>query len=931
MPLNRGGTAIAKRFRGTQEIAKKYRGTQLIWENKPPSLMPASGATTPYVTMYIGSSTTEGIIGATDEHHNYVNHFSPMVVAHAQDGISTRKVYKQNSGTATRPTDNGLWFFNAGIGGRTAADYVDSGVLSLANSITPNLFIHMIGSNDYKNQVNPATYQSQIQTVINNLRSRSAANAKHILVHSYIRLDVTGPQTYEWDDYRARLDALASANSDVVAIRVDDLFAARGVFKGSNDPQDLIHDGDNIHATNAGYKFLAESMALRLNMNLRRGQKIWELDPDSLSLADGSAVDSLPTTAGTLETTAATQSGDQRPILVHGAINGRKALKFDGVNDSIGASFSKSYGFPVTQVIVYRPNAGGGPARPIFSRTTGDHMGYIYAFDTEGAGDNTVLQAPSNAAQAKSSFMLNKTQWQVLVIVYEASDDQRVYTNNINPRASETQAPDLSHGPFMTSQRLGSRTNLDAFSPMDLAYARLYQGALTQSEVEAVLSEMGTRFGITISTDPWPSAPPPPATGTDDYAKAFTDNNGDLINTSGWVDHSYSSGQYHQYQGRLVPSGVGNYRTWNNYYYNVQGASKFQYARATIFAPPGSADQRGGVGLVIGHTGTQAIFCKVATNGNWYVYVGPSGNNNSDQADPTFLASGPIGRTINAGDEMIATITKDSRLHFYLANYELTDPAGVDVSSIALGRMKGVIISQTNAGEIADFRCGSLTDQPGQVEYIERTYAQASTSGTSAAWSIPLPPNRQNGDLMVCVLALHNASVNTPGGWSLQTRRTTTAAPRVAIFTRNVDGSEGSTVTLTQTKTANTPAPGCVMLFRNNIPQGSQQIAVAAPNAGTSGTAHTGVAVTNGSDDRALTVRVATSSLAGAAPGNAYTWGAGPTEMIEDMGTVINDPTFTAAWQRPSGSGSQAAVTATHYSSRPWGTAAFVIYSIPIT
>lgn len=900
-----------------------------------------SGATKPYVVMYIGSSTTEGVIGATDEHHNYVNNFSPMVVANAMDSYSTTKVNKQNSGTATRPTSNGLWFYNAGIGGRTAADYVDSGVQSLANSLTPNLFIHMIGSNDYKDQVNPSTYQSNIQTAINNLRSRSAAGARHILVHSYVRLDVNGAQTYEWDAYKARLTALANANADVTMIAVDDLFAAQGVYKGSNDPNDLVFDGDGIHCTNKGYKFLAECMAQRLNMKLHRAEKIWELDPDSLVAANGSQVDTLLPTTGVLETTPATQSGSGRPTLVYNAVNGRKSLKFDGVDDSIAASFSRSYGFPVTQVIVYRPNSGGSSPRPIYSRTTSAHQGYIYGFDTEGSGNNTTLQVPSNAAQAKASFMIDKTQWQVLVVVYGVGDEQLVYTNNTNPRTSATQAPDLSHGPFMTSQRLGSRTNLDAFAAMDLAYARLYQGALTQSEVESVLNEMGSRFAIPISTTPWPTGPDAPATGTDDYSIAFTDNNGNLANTSGWVDHAYGSGTYAQYQGRLVPSGAANYRNYNNYYYNVQGASKFQYARVKIYAPPSSADQRGGVGLVIGHTGSQAIFCKVATNGNWYVYSGPSAaqttsDNNAASTDPTYLASGAIGRTVNAGDELIATITKDLRLHFYLANYELTDPAGVDVSTLTIGRMKGVIISNTNSGELSNFRCGSLDDQPGPVQYVENTYAAASTTDTTASWSIPLPPNRKKGDLMVCALSLQNANVNTPSDWTLISRRTTTAAPRLALFTRTVDGSEGSAVTLSQAKTANTPAPGCVMLFRNVPPNTIQQINVSGFNANaTAATAQAGIAVTSTSPaepNRSMVVRLATSSLAGAPiGGSVYTWGSGPTKAFEYVGSAANDPTFTAALQTMTTVGSQPAVTATHYASRIYGTAAFVINSIALT
>lgn len=726
------------------------------------NLMPASGATTPYVVMYIGSSTTEGVIGAADEHHNYVNQFSPMVVANAMDSISTRKVVKQNSGTYTRPTTNGLWFFNAGIGGRTAVDYVDSGVQALAASITPNLFIHMVGSNDYKDQVNPATYQSNMQTAINNLRSRSAAGAKHILVHSYVRLDVTGAQTYEWDAYKARLTALANANADVTMIAVDDLFAAQGVYKGSNDPNDLIHDGDGIHCTNAGYKFLAECMALRLGMNVHRGEKIWELDPDTLSTANGAEVLSWPTKAGTLEQTPAVSSSGSAPVMQTNSLNGHKTLKFDGSNDSIASAFSKSYGLPVTIFIVVKTNTGGSSPRPIFSRTTTDHMGYIYAFDQELTGDNSALQAMSNAGQAKVAFTISKSQWMVMAVVFRASDEQAVYTNNINPRAEATRSTDLSQGPFISSLRLASNTGLTNFSPMELAYARLFQGELTQSEIEANLYELGSRFGVTISTTPWPGKPPEPATGDTAYSNNFDGSDRDLT-ADGWVDRSYSSGTYKIYQGRLVPSGVANYRTYNCYYY-PQAINTWQWARVTISAPPSSADARGGIGLVLRHDTTKGVFFKVATNGNWYIYGGTS--DNADQTDPTTLlyASGSLPAVLMQGDELIATCENDV-VYFYLNN-TLLNTGGTTISGMS-GQYTGVLISQTNAGELSGFSCGAMATAPDIRSYTPGTYTvTAPSNGYADVGVIGGGGGGATGDNG---LSTANGKGGSPASWSSKT------------------------------------------------------------------------------------------------------------------------------------------------------------------
>lgn len=688
---------------GTTNVSAVYVGDMRVW---PLASMDASGNSTPFVVMYIGSSTTEGVIGATDEHHNYVNHFSAMIVTNAMDSLSTNKVIKQNSGTATRPTANGLHFFNAGIGGRTAADYVDSGVLTLTTSLTPNLVIHMVGSNDYKNQVTPATYQSNLQTAINNINTRSPG-VKHLLVHSFCRLDVTGNPTYKWEDYRDRLFNLAGANTNVGVVDISDLFAARGVYLNGPDPDDLVWDGDNIHPSNAGHKFIAEAMAQKLNMKLHRAEKIWELDPNTLSLANGAAVNSLATSAGTLEPTPATQTGTQSPTIQNSSVNGRHSLKFDGSNDSLAASFGKSYGLPVTIFVVVRTNTGGTAARPIFSRTTTDHMGYIYAFDTETATANlSRLQAVSNSPQSKNQFNMSSNGWQVLGIVFRTADDQSIYISDINPKATETSAADMTQGPFISSLRFGSNTGLTAFSPMNLAYARLYQGELTQSEIETILNELGSTFNIPINTTP-PIVYPEPATGTDVYSNDFTGTNRDLT-SDGWVDHSYSTGTYQIFQGRLVPSGVGNYRTYNAYYWNTQLASPWQYARVTIYNTPASADARGGVGLVLRHTGTEGIFFKVSTNGNWYVYHGAS--NTADQSDPSnyALANGTLPQALAPGDELIVTIEADIA-KFYLNNQLL---GIIDVKWAPKGRYTGVLISQTNAGELSNFRTGVMATAP---------------------------------------------------------------------------------------------------------------------------------------------------------------------------------------------------------------------------
>lgn len=898
-----------------------------------------SGASTPYVVMYVGSSTTEGLIGATDEHHNYVNHFSAMLLTSANDSMSTEKVIKINSGTATRPTTNGLWFYNCGLGGTTSADYIGANRQTLMSNLLPNLMIHMIGSNDYQSQMAPATYQSNIQSVINDARTR-VPGVQHLLVHSYPRLDVTGNPTYKWEDYGARLDALAAANSDVQTINVQDLYAAQGVYLNSTDPNDLVYDGDNIHSTNAGYKFLAEAMAQKAYLNLRRGQKIYELDPDTLAGADNSAVASFPTAAGTLEQTAFSQAtSGSRPLLKYNQVNGHRTVKFDGTDDQLSADLSHSYGLPMTMFVVIKPNVGGSATRPIFSRTTTNHKGYIYAFDQEINGTTSRLSAITNSPSSKYAFNMASGQYQVLGIVFRAADDQTIYVSDTYGKANETTSPDLTHGPFISSLRLGSNTGLNLWSPMDLAYMRLYQGELTQSEIEAELNSLGTRFGVTITYTP-PVVYPEPATGPVSYSYTpGANDNQDLATIASWVDQAYSTGLMFAYFGRIVPNGMGNYRVGNCYLTpTTHGVtSKYHYARVVIHNVPAAAAAESGVGLVVRHSGSsggQGVFCKVTTGGNWRIYAAPS--NDINQTEPSYLASGTLPVALAPGDELIALVNLQEEVVFYLNNQEL---GRADCSSVAAGVRTGVIISQTNAGELRDFKTGNMTAQPAVPSYVEDTwYSSAATTAASVSATINLPPNRQVGDLMVLVVGNYSSTVATPTGWTAGSTKSTTSStvPKVSLFRRFVDGTESSSLTFTIAKsTTSNSVSAHILLFRGGIDTVnpiSPPSAVFSTSTSTTATAHTtGATITPSSTaaeaGRALVIRMARSTLAGAAPaaGTAYSWAAGATEVAERMGSVVNEPTESIAVDLISSMAAQAAITATHYTGRAFTATAFMV------
>ncbi|WAA20008.1 minor tail protein [Gordonia phage Hanem] len=729
MPIQVGTAGLLKRrYKGDQEVKKVYKGDQLIYSSGPADLRDMwsiSGATQSTVVMFVGSSTTQGEIGTTREHQNYVNILSARLLTHANDAMSTAKVTKATSGTLTRPTTNGIWFYNCGLGGTISSNYIGVDRQSLMNSLQPNIMIHMIGANDYRNQNVPyATYRNNIQAVINDARTR-CPGVKHVLVHSYVPIDVTGNPTYTWEGYENELYTLEANNNDVITVSVRKEFEARGVILNGSDPDDLIGT-DNIHALPAGYKFLAETIATKLKLNARRLQPIMRVDANLLTAyANGAEVTSVSQPADTMETAigGTGQTTGQRPTMITAAINGNRALSFDGVDDTLDTNFVRSYGLPVTKFMVLKVS-GGSSSKPFFSRTTLNHNGYVWAF-ADSTTPRYKVYFPSNSPTGNDFVYLDPDRWVIMACVYTASDDQVMYMNSLQgvPSFSTGTDPDTQNGPFITSSRYGANTGRNTFAQMQVAYGELVQGELTASEVADRMTALATRFAVTLDAEAPIPPPPPPRTylrdiGTQSYANTFqTGANRDLT-ADGWVDRSYSTGTYQlsDYAGgnvnnsprRLIPSGVGSYRAYNCYYWNTQLSSGAMWARVKIYKPPASADPNGGIGLVLRHSTTAGHFLKVMTNGDWRISYGTS--NASTTAESPIRASGTIGRALLPGDELVALVTASNDYHFYLNDGKL---GTVNNSTGSTNRYAGVLISQNDAGELYDFKCGVMgSDTP---------------------------------------------------------------------------------------------------------------------------------------------------------------------------------------------------------------------------
>lgn len=203
----------------------------------------------PAVIVTAGSSTTAGAwpgLFATALQSAYpVTGGQPATVTLAQ---------------AQPPLGNGLQVVNAGIGGTTSANYLTPDSIAKIATLAPSVVFHMVGANDFAEDVAPTAYKASVQSAISRIDAQAPGPVLHVLVQSYQRFDppVLDGTAFPWSDYGDALRSIAAGQpQNVVFIDLSDVFARAGV--PSSDPFDLV-SSDQIHPTQAGADMIAQQV-----------------------------------------------------------------------------------------------------------------------------------------------------------------------------------------------------------------------------------------------------------------------------------------------------------------------------------------------------------------------------------------------------------------------------------------------------------------------------------------------------------------------------------------------------------------------------------------------------------------------------------------------------------------------------------------------
>jgi lysophospholipase L1-like esterase len=116
-------------------------------------------------------------------------------------------------------------------------------------AFTADLVVLALGTNDHGTNVAPATYKTNMQTIIATIRAQ-ASGVPIVLVGMFER---AGAFTYQWSAYLTALREIAAADSSIVMVDL-----TRRMAKGSTtDPYGFI-TSDGVHPSAKGHQIMAD-------------------------------------------------------------------------------------------------------------------------------------------------------------------------------------------------------------------------------------------------------------------------------------------------------------------------------------------------------------------------------------------------------------------------------------------------------------------------------------------------------------------------------------------------------------------------------------------------------------------------------------------------------------------------------------------------
>jgi len=146
-----------------------------------------------------------------------------------------------------------------------------NGCAAAIAALSPSALIITLGVNDQYLGVVPATFQSNLQTIISDLKARLASPYPTFLVNMLPPRYGQAGFTYPWSQYIAAAQNVAAADTSgpggTSVVAVMDFTAAPSMPGADTDVYGFWQSGDPVHPSNKGHQRIADVLAEFLTVN----------------------------------------------------------------------------------------------------------------------------------------------------------------------------------------------------------------------------------------------------------------------------------------------------------------------------------------------------------------------------------------------------------------------------------------------------------------------------------------------------------------------------------------------------------------------------------------------------------------------------------------------------------------------------------------
>ena len=216
--------------------------------------------TTPVIVAFVGSSSIGGA-GASPANRGFTHLLANSLQATFPllDGSASPATVTLATAVASPPASPGVQMVYKSIGGSTSATYLSSTDRTDIGALAPALVLHLLGANDGRNSITPATFKANLEVQISGIASASTLPVTQILVCQPPQSDAGWAPTYEYGLYQDAMKQIAiESNGSVLFINTNPEFASIGIIGGiTTDPLGVVYS-DDIHPSNAGHALLAD-------------------------------------------------------------------------------------------------------------------------------------------------------------------------------------------------------------------------------------------------------------------------------------------------------------------------------------------------------------------------------------------------------------------------------------------------------------------------------------------------------------------------------------------------------------------------------------------------------------------------------------------------------------------------------------------------